>query len=267
MSDRSAGRRTVSLLDLDADLGARLPAERVPEADAELRVAVQRLDTGLWDVSRLALADPGHLGLLVVDGVLAREVMLEDEASVELLGAGDVMRLWHVDGERELLRYEVRWSVLGEARLAVLDRRLVGSLARYPEVYAALLDRFDRRAERLALAKAIAQLNRVDRRLLALLWHLASRWGRVTADGVLIPLALSHRLLANLIGARRPTVTTVLAGLVDRGDVVRKADGTWLLTADSRGRPPPVPRRFVPTRRRVLGPGESAGEEAPADGR
>ena len=59
--------------------------------------------------------------------------------------------------------------------------------------------------------QAISQLVRVDRRLLALFWHLAERWGRVTGDGVLVPLTLSHRMLSQLVGARRPTVSTALS--------------------------------------------------------
>jgi hypothetical protein len=77
-----------------------------------LRVVVPRVGNGLWDVSRLTLAHPGHLGLLVVDGVLARDVMLEDQISVELLGAGDVIRPWHVE----------RW--IGSVRRECLDRLL-----------------------------------------------------------------------------------------------------------------------------------------------
>jgi hypothetical protein len=50
----------------------------------------------------------------------------------------------------------------------------------------------DRVPARVAVAQAISQLNRVDRRLLAMFWHLAERWGRVTADGTAIPLTRSR---------------------------------------------------------------------------
>jgi hypothetical protein len=68
--------------------------------------------------------------------------------------------------------------VLADTRLAVLNRAFGVALSRYPEVNAMLLERLDGRAERLATTKAIAQLNSVDRRLLALFWHLAEDWGR-----------------------------------------------------------------------------------------
>ena len=78
------------------------------------------------------------------------------------------------------------------------------------------VERLTQRAQRLAVTQAISQLNRVDRRLLTLFWHLAERWGRMTPDGVLIPLTLSHRMLSQLVGARRPTVSTALAELAER---------------------------------------------------
>src|SRR5918992_1202379 len=71
-------------------------------------------------------------------------------------------------------------------------------------------------------------------RLLALLWCLAERWGRVVPGGVLVTLRLPHRTLAGMVGARRPSVTTALGQLMARGDIERRPDGSWLL----RGQPP-----------------------------
>jgi hypothetical protein len=86
-----------------------------------------------------------------------------------------------------LLWQHVRWQVLAETRLAVLGRAFGAALSRYPEVNSMLLERLDGRAERHATTKAIAQLNSVDRRLLALFWHLAEDWGRMTSEGIVIP--------------------------------------------------------------------------------
>ena len=71
----------------------------------------------------------------------------------------------------------------------------------------------------------------MDERLLVLMWSLAERWGRVGPDGVRLPLALPHRTLATLVGARRPSVTTALSGLARDGLVERTPDG-WLLHGD-----------------------------------
>jgi CRP/FNR family cyclic AMP-dependent transcriptional regulator len=102
-------------------------------------------------------------------------------------------------------------------------------------------DRLNARAERLATAQAISQITGVHTRVEALLWHLAERWGRVSADGVIMPLRLSHRMIGALVGARRPTVSSAIARLADQGRVARRFDGTWLLLADA---PPTSPHPY-----------------------
>ena len=170
----------------------------------------RRSRVGEWDGGRLADADPAHLGLLIAEGVLAREVVLGDTVSTELLGPGDILRPWHIEGPPQLLAVDVRWNALSPIRLGLIDRRTAAALARYPEIGAVIVDRLSERAQRLTITQAISQLNRVDRRLLALFWHLAERWGRVSRDGIAVPLVLSHRLIGELVGARRPTVSTAL---------------------------------------------------------
>lgn len=223
---------TVAVLQADPDLGALLPAPRRAEAERELVVRVHRLGVGTWDVGRLAGAGADNIGLLVLSGVIAREVVVADHASAELLGPGDVIRPWQGADRSSLLPTEIVWSVLSPTSLAVLDRRFAGELARWPEVTAALLDRMGERSLRLAVTQAISQLTRVDRRLSALFWHLAERWGRVGNEGVVVPLALTHRILGQLVGARRPTVSTALSELAERGELIRRADGSWLLRGD-----------------------------------
>lgn len=224
-----AGR---SLLALDPELGQLLTADRRAAAERDLRVRVITFPVGEWDGARLADADPAHLGLLLVEGVLAREIVLADTVSTELLGPGDVVRPWHIAGPPELLPVSVRWNALATVRLGLIDRRAAAQLSRYPEISAVIVDRLSERAQRLAITQAISQLNRVDRRLLALFWHLAERWGRVCREGIAVPLALSHRLIGELVGARRPTVSTALAELARDGQLVRRDDGTWLLTGE-----------------------------------
>ena len=247
-----AERQLSALLELDPDLGQLLDSDRLETARRELQVAVHPLQQGLWDTHKLAGASPDHIGLLVIDGVLAREILVSDTVSTELLGPGDVLRPWRLHDGAALLRHTVRWSVLTRSRIALLDRRLSAQLARYPEVNAALIDRIAERSLRLAVTQAISQLNRVDRRLLALFWHLAERWGRMTTDGVAIPMTLSHRMLGQLVGARRPTVSTALRQLAKERELVRRDDGTWLLTGAPVGMPAPEVERVVPIRRRLL---------------
>jgi CRP-like cAMP-binding protein len=247
---------SVQLLEEDPDLGALLAPERRAEAAEALVVRSQRLAVGSWDVSRLRNLGAGHVGLLLLDGVLARDVIVADLVSAELLGPGDLVRPWgDPAGESTLLPVDVEWWVLSAARVAVLDRSFAVRSARWPEITAALFQRQSERVLRLATQQAVSQLTRVDRRLLALFWHLAERWGRVGAEGVVVPLALTHRILGQLIGARRPTVSTALGELAERGDLVRRSDGSWLL----RGEPPEALTRPSARRRAqdLLRAGES----------
>jgi CRP/FNR family cyclic AMP-dependent transcriptional regulator len=249
-----AEHRIAALLDLDPDLGHLLESDRFAAAQRELRVAIHTLDTGPWDAARLSGASSDHIGLLILDGVVAREVLVYDTVSTELLGPGDVVRPWRLQQVSGLLRHSIRWNVLTRSRIGLLDRRFAGQLGAYPEVTSAIIDRVNERAMRLAVTQAISQLNRVDRRLLALFWHLAERWGRMTPEGIALPMTLSHRMLGQLIGARRPTVSTALAELAREGHLVRRDDGTWLLTGGPVGLPEPDIEKLVAARRKLLRP-------------
>ena len=259
-----SARHMLPLLDVDPDLGVAVPAERREACRHELDVEIMRLPQGPWHAGGED-PNPEHVGLLLLEGVIAREVVVSDTVSTELLGPGDVVRPWSFVEPTGLLQLTIRWSALTECRVAVLDRRFGAQLSRWPEVNAALIDRINDRAQRLAVTQAISQLNRVDRRVVSLFWHLAERWGRMTKDGVAIPLTLSHRLLGQLVGARRPTVSTAVSELAARGELVRRDDGTWLLTGEPVGMPTAEVERLVPIRRRLFGRGpDELPEEAPA---
>jgi hypothetical protein len=265
MHPRDAGplQRMAPLLDLDPDLGQFLDSEARDAARRQLLVPVRRLAPGPWDTTSLTVADPGHVGLLMLDGVLAREVLAADIVSTELLGSGEILRPWEISPDPALLRVDVRWNVLSEARLAVLDRRMAQHLSDFPEITSQIVERLSRRSQRLAVTQAISQLNRVDQRLLTLFWHLAERWGRMTGEGVLIPLTLSHRMLSQLIGARRPTVSTALGELTRAGQLQRLENGSWLLTGEPVGDPAGKNLRLIPPRRRFV-PSEAVASEREA---
>lgn len=219
------GRR--SLLELDPELGAQLTPEQFAQARSLLVVDVIELDD---DCAWIERHQPDGAGLLVVSGVLSRAIVSGNAvAATELLGPGDLLRPRH-DEEEDLLALDVRCEALSLVHAAVLDRAATQRLARWPELSAVLLDRVSERAHRLAVMQAISQLTGVERRLHALFWHLAARFGRVTADGVVLSLALSHRRLGELVGARRPTVSTALGLLARYGCVRRRSDGAWLLS-------------------------------------
>jgi CRP/FNR family cyclic AMP-dependent transcriptional regulator len=194
-----------------------------------------RLDPGVWQV-RLGEAElEGHLGLLVLDGLLTRQVAIGEATCAELLGGGDVLRPWtEIDSQIASIASESRWQVVMPTRVAVLSSRFALQVCRWPSVTAAIIDRVVQRARWLSFHLAVCHIVGVEARLLMVLWHFADRWGRMTPSGVKLPLPLSHGLLAGIVGARRPTVSTALGVLREQGRVER-TDGGWLLHGD-----PPV---------------------------
>ncbi len=189
---------------------------------------------GRWAPTRTIGEDPGHLGLLVLDGLLTRDVILEKPLATELIGRGDLVRPVDDAGEDAPIPFEIAWHVLTPARFAVLDPEFTHELAPWPSATATILRGAVGRAHSLAVTLAVSHLRRVDTRLLVIMWHLADRWGRVRPEGVYLPLKLTHEILARLVGAQRPSVSTALRQLADEDRLLRTADRAWLL----RGRPP-----------------------------
>jgi len=240
---------SIALLDADPDLGQLMDAEQFGEARRRLVVRRHVLEQGPWDGERLRDAGVEHIGLLVISGVMTRELVVADNVAAELIGPGDIIRPWHAGSSEQLVPYTVRWSTLERTELAVLDRQFAASLTRYPHVNAIIIERLSDRAQRLALMQSVSQLNGVDRRLLTLFWHLAERWGRVTATGVVVGVALPHRVLAQLVGARRPTVSSALRRLAESGELCREDDGSWRLSGAPVGLPTEEAARIVRMRR------------------
>lgn len=234
----AGGGGLVHVLDTDRSLGAGLSDEDLGEARRHAVAVVMELTRGNHRPTEL-FSGEGLLGLLVLDGLIVRQVTLADRRSGELLGPGEVLRPWD-DAETASLPCEVSWKVIEDARIAVLDRRFLLTIAHWPALIDALLGRLSDRAQTLALNAAIQCLPQVNVRLLALLWHFADRFGRVTPYGVHLPLPLCHADLAELVGAARPTVSIALRKLGDTGQVWRSEDRTWMLSKD-----PPAELRGV----------------------
>jgi CRP/FNR family transcriptional regulator, cyclic AMP receptor protein len=221
----------VRILDDDPGLGQALDAEERARAGRFAVAEVLRLEPGPWDADRVD-PGPGRLGLLVLDGLIKREVRIAGSECAELLGEGDVLRPWDGEGGG-FTQVGGGFEVLEPTRLALLDRRFAAAAGRWPELVDAILSRCVLRSRALAFHMALSHLTRVDVRLLALFWHLADRWGRVGTAGLIVPLRLTHRTLAQLVGAQRPSVTTALGALSEAGRVTRRPDGSWLLHGEA----------------------------------
>jgi CRP-like cAMP-binding protein len=74
-----------------------------------------------------------------------------------------------------------------EVLLAALDHRFIRAAAVWPELMLIIQRRLSEQQHRLALHGAICQLPRVEQRLMALIWHLTDRFGKVTAKGSSCP--------------------------------------------------------------------------------
>lgn len=220
--------RTICLLDYDPELGRSIRPQRRAEARASAIAPVVVVPRGAWDAQELAQGDTSPYGLLLLDGLVSRTVLLGDVAATQLLGRGDLITPGEEPADA-LVPAPVRWNVLEPVSVAVLDERFLLSVRRWPEIVAALFERVAAQARRVGTHRALCHLPRVEDRIHALLWFLAERWGRMTPQGVILPLRLTHDMLGQLVGAKRPTVSLAIKELATTGRVHRRADGAWLL--------------------------------------
>ena len=225
----------------DPELAEAIEPERRSQAVEALVAREVRIPAGVWTGRPIPIDD--GIGVLVLEGVMLHRVGIDGRFGAELVGEGDVLRPVNQDVESATLPLTVEWLILEPARVAVLDERFVRQLARFPQIAGKLFARSVQRSRQLAVNMAIVHQARVDVRLHLLFWQLAGRWGRVRADGVVLPLRLTHTVLADLVAARRPTVTSALSDLSRRGLVRAVSDG-WLLSGPPPGRGmSPVPPR------------------------
>ena len=226
------GADVVRLFDYEPDLLAHLPAQEADRARHYTIVECVTLPRGELRPPAIS-ADAVDFGFLVLDGLLLHRVEHVGRAAVELLGPGDLIRPWRPTDDSASLPSQASWRLYEPTRLALLDRRFEKEVGRWPGVLSAVLDRVDNRFMSLSVQLALAKLPRLDARLLCLFWHLADRWGRVERDGIVVEMALSHQTLADLVSARRPSVSRALAELRESGLLTRLAHGRWLLRGES----------------------------------
>jgi CRP-like cAMP-binding protein len=220
----------VRLPDVDPSLLGGTPAPLVAAAREQLIARTVRLDAGPWapQPSELEGDFRDWLGLLVLDGLIVRSVDVDGLRCCELLGPGDILRPWDEDGGVTLVT-QASWRVLDDAKLALLDQAFARRACRWPSVTAELLRRTMSRSRSLSISLAITQARRADVRVRDLFWHLADRWGRVTPQGIVLTASLTHSVVSQLTGLRRPTVSLTLAELERAGEIIRTSKDTWLI--------------------------------------
>jgi CRP-like cAMP-binding protein len=233
---------TFAVLRLDPDLGAEIPAGERAAAAASCTARLLEIPRGEWDASQARAPDrsPAGFGLLALSGILCRRVIQGHRYGAELIGPGDLMRPWDMVGEWSTIPTEPSWTVLEPARVAVLDAAFAQRAAPFPAIAEALTRRALLRSRYLAILIAIIGQRRIETRLTMLFWHLADRFGRMRGEWIEVPVPLTHSLLAELVAARRPSVSTALARL-ERQGVLRRHGNGWRLSGA-------VPREYEAVR-------------------
>jgi CRP/FNR family transcriptional regulator, cyclic AMP receptor protein len=214
----------------DPGLGDQLEPAGFQRAVESSVANVMRAPVGAWDPPPREAAS-GWLGLLVLEGILARRLTVEGRTWTELLGTGDVLQPWTCDSDDTgLVPATADWEIVSPVRVAVLDSGFAMRMSPWPAVPAELIGRVVQRARSLAYAIAACGRIGVADRVLLMLRHYASRWGRMTPEGIVVHLpGLTHEVLARQIGAARPSVTTALATLRERRLVRGMGGGRWLV--------------------------------------
>jgi CRP/FNR family transcriptional regulator, cyclic AMP receptor protein len=227
---------TVPVLQLDPDLGAAIGGDRREIAARSCTAEVFDLPRGEWDAGGAGRIDGSGFGLLILSGVLCRRVVQGRRYGAELIGPGDLLRPRDRIGAWSSIPAEASWQAVDRARLAILDAGFAKRAAPFPEISMTLIRRGLLRSRYLAILIAIVSQPKVEVRLNMLFWHLADRFGHTRGESVVVPVSLTHSLLGELIAVRRPSVTTALSRLQERGVLLREG-GDWIL----RG---PVPTEF-----------------------
>jgi CRP/FNR family cyclic AMP-dependent transcriptional regulator len=111
----------------------------------------------------------------------------------------------------------------------VLDEAFLAVARRWPSILCVVVSRAERRVNAIMALAAGVRSPQLERRLLALLWHCAERWGYVTSAGVVLPLQLPQVILGDLVRADRSSVNRALRRLHDRGVIARVANGWHLI--------------------------------------
>lgn len=240
----------------DPELADGIPLDRREQAIEDCTAPELWIQPGPWG-GRGSLGFRGGIGVLVLGGLMIRRVGIEGRFGAEVIGEGDLLRPAD-ESISPMLPLTTEWSIVLPTRVAPLDRSFERRIAEYPELARALVARAIQRSKNLAVNMAIVHQARVDVRLHMLLWHLAARWGRVRSDGTVLKMRLTHTVLADLVAARRPTVTTALSELSRRGLV--KTDGeSWVLSGEAPGQLLALAREANRRPSRTAGPPGLAG--------
>jgi CRP-like cAMP-binding protein len=214
---------TISLVDLLPEIVEFISADERHEAPQALMVPSVRAEGELADVLSTAPSD-----FVVVEGIVLKQMRYAGRDSLELLDPGDVLARPTLARQAEA-RATTTYRTHGPATLAVIDEHFRAAARRWPELFDVLHDRLARQMHRASMHLAVLHVAPAEDRVRALFSDLAERFGHVTPDGIVIDVDLTHDLIGQLIGSRRPTVTIALERLATADQLTRREDGLWQL--------------------------------------
>jgi CRP/FNR family transcriptional regulator, cyclic AMP receptor protein len=221
-------RDVVPLFDHLPELASRAPSSAVERLRESFSVPYVVLTAGTfahWPVPR------GVSALILISGFALREVHLMGRSGVHLLGPGDVIVTTPVLEAAASVPRDASWRALTQVKAATIDERAERVLGQIPGATATLMERLLQRSRDQELLAAISRIRGLQSRLLILFWCLADRWGRREGGRVVLPLPLSHDILADLVSAERPSVSQALRSLARTGVLARRSDRSWVLTS------------------------------------
>jgi hypothetical protein len=220
-----SGDGWLSLVEFDSELDPHPRGWSTP-GSKRLVARVAELPAGRFEPVRLVEDPSGWLGLLVVDGLVLVQVAAGRAPIGWLIGADDLLRPWEM-ADVSLLK-TATWQALSPLRLALLDADFGRRVAGIGSIADTLAAKAAQTSHWLFAKSLVTGTSVIEERLLLLFALLGERWGKATGGGVLVAMPLTHQVLATLVGARRPSVSTALRALCAAGLLQRTTEG-WLL--------------------------------------
>jgi len=174
--------------------------------------------------------DDGEHLYVIIDGKLKLGTSSGDgrENLLSILGPGEMF------GELSLFdpgpRTSTATAVTDAKLLSLSHEKVIPWLKQNPEVSLQLLTRLSQRLRRTNEAVGDLVFSDVPGRVAKALIDLGDRFGKTTAEGLLVNHDLTQEELAQLVGASRETVNKALADFAGRGWL--KLDGRSVLIID-----------------------------------